>query len=90
MEPLLGKREHESGPDTPDIVPDIIRKADPACGNDNRIPSAVRTAHALIQRISSATARPAQGPGLPYSTKVPFHFAAAAVIVSRAAVANGL
>jgi hypothetical protein len=85
MEPLFGKRERESGPDTPDI----LRKADRAYGNDNRIPSAVRTAAPTL-RMSPAAARRAQGLGLSSSTKVPFHFAVAAVIVSHAAVANGL
>ena len=54
MEPLSGKREHQ-----PDLdAPALIIGAGAAGGNDNRIPSAVRTAIALILRVGPAPVRP--------------------------------
>jgi hypothetical protein len=86
MEPLSGKREPQPDRDSPAIV--IGTGA--ARGIDDGILSTARTANALIHWISPAPARSPQRAGFPYRTKVPFHFAVAAVIVSHAAVANGL
>ena len=73
MEPLSGKREHPPGADTAGI----ITKA------DNAIVSASATGLAPDAQIELGADRSAHGLGLPHTTKVPFHFAPSAVIVSR-------